>query len=232
MAALVSRVLKEEGLDRIVDLGSGAGGTLPDILALVKEDSDMTEVRVTMTDLYPNLDAVARFNQDDSDIRYLPEPFDATDLASAPAGLKTMLNCFHHMRPQQARKILESAQKNRQPLLIYEMAENKVAPALWWLTFPLHLPLTAVYIAVLTAWIRPITFRQLFFTYVIPIVPLFAAWDGNASWLRVYTFEDLDELLEGMDSSEYRWEKGHAKSPRVGMGTYLLGLPCSTERGD
>ena len=61
-----------------------------------------------MTDRYPNRDAVARFGaQGDPQVRYLPDPVDATELASAPAGLKTMINCFHHMRPAQARAILE-----------------------------------------------------------------------------------------------------------------------------
>ena len=41
-------------------------------------------------------------------------------------------------------------------------------------------------------------FRQLFFTYAVPIIPIFFAWDGQASMPRIYSLEDLDELMEGM----------------------------------
>ncbi len=59
------------------------------------------------------------------------------------------------------------------------------------------------------------------------IIPVFYAWDGQASMPRIYTFDDMDELMEGMSSSDYRWEKGYAKTRKGGnLGIYLLGLPC------
>lgn len=228
LAALVSGVLKREKIDRIIDLGSGGGGAMPELLALVREDPETADVSLTMTDLYPNLDAIETFNQDGNPhIRYLRDPVNATDLATAPSGLKTMINCFHHMRPEQARAILESAQENREPLLIYEMADNKIPFVVWCLALPIALPMVGVMALCLTPFVRPVSFRQLFFTYVIPIIPIFYAWDGQASMPRLYSLDDLDELMEGMSSSDYRWEKGPAKTAKGGnQGVYLLGLPC------
>jgi hypothetical protein len=37
------------------------------------------------------------------------------------------------------------------------------------------------------------------------------AWDGQASLPRMYTIKDLNELLEGLGSESYTWEKGYAK---------------------
>jgi hypothetical protein len=225
--ALVSRVLKEERIDRIVDLGSGGGGPMPEILSSIREDAQTADATLTMTDLYPNLDALDRFNREDEPhIRYLRDPVDASDLASAPPGLKTMVNCFHHMRPDRARAILESAQAHRQPLLIYEMADNNIPFVVWLLALPLSLSLVGLSVFFLTPFVRPLTVRQLLFTYVIPIIPVFYAWDGQASMPRIYTLDDLDELLEGLGSPDYRWKKGHAKTRKGrNQGTYLLGLP-------
>lgn len=230
LAALVSRVLAEMKIDRIVDLGSGAGGVMPEVLERVRQSPGLEQTSLLMTDLYPNRDSVAAFDASDRPhLRYEANSVDATDLASVPRGLKTMVNSFHHMRPAQARQILESACESGQPLLVYEFGENKMPFALWCIALPIALPLVALSCCLLTPFVRPFTIRQFLFTYVIPLIPIFYAWDGQASMPRLYGFDDLDELLEGLGSSDYpnyRWEKGHATAPngRKG-GAYLLGLP-------
>ena len=228
LAALVARVLKDENIDQVVDLGSGSGGAMPEIIERLREDPGLAQASLTMTDLYPNPDAIDAFNQPDTPhVRYLAEPVNAQDLASAPAGLKTMVNSVHHMRPATARAILESAQESRQALLIYELGDNKIPFALWCLALPLSLVAVFIMALFLTPFARPLTFRQLFFAYVIPIVPILYAWDGQASMPRIYTFDDVDELLEGLESSDYQWEKGYAKTEKGrNMGTYILGRPC------
>ena len=78
LAALVSRVLRDGEIDHIVDLGSGAGGPMPDVLSLLREASATAKVTLTMTDLYPNLDAIQAHNIEGRDqIRYHPNPVDA-----------------------------------------------------------------------------------------------------------------------------------------------------------
>jgi hypothetical protein len=228
LAHLVERVLGEHALDHVVDLGSGGGGVMPDVLSRVRGTQATSHVELTMTDLYPNLDAIETWNDPEHHIRYLETPVDATRLDAAPAGLKTMCNCFHHMRPDMARTILKSAHDNRQPLLIYEMGQNVPAIA-WLLSLPIALPIIGSLVFFMTPFVRPLTFRQLFFTYVIPLIPIFYAWDGHASSPRIYAFEDLDQLLEGLDDPGYRWEKGKAKDgDGKGVGVYLLGVPAGS----
>ncbi len=105
-----------------------------------------------------------------------------------------------------ARVILESAQANRQPLLIYEMSDNKTPFALWRLALLIGPTIVSVTCLFLTPLVRPLTLRQLLIACIVPIIPMFYAWDGQASMPRIYALQDLDELLEGMDSSDYRWE--------------------------
>ena len=227
LTGVVSRALREQGLQRIVDLGSGGGGSMPEVLAAVRAQPGLEGTELLMTDRYPNTDALVTFNDPAHPERaYQAEPVDATALTDAPAGLKTLVNCFHHMRPAQARAILASAAEARQPLLVYEMGEFQFPTALWVVSLPIALPMVFLTALLWTPFVRPLTVRQLFFTYVVPLVPFFYAWDGHASLPRVYGHADLDELLEGLHTEGYQWEHGPAEGADGKVfGLYLLGRP-------
>jgi hypothetical protein len=75
----------------------------------------------------------------------------------------------------------------------------------------------------ITPVVRPLTWQQLVFTYIIPIIPLCFAWDGAVSNARTYTLNDIDELLKDIEADDYKWEKGKIKGKTTKL--YLLGLP-------
>tara|TARA_R110002167_G_scaffold261316_11_gene467816 strand:- start:2299 stop:3039 length:741 start_codon:yes stop_codon:yes gene_type:complete len=227
LAHLIAAILKERNIYQIVDLGSGSGGAMPDVLRKLRKMQGLEEVRLTLTDLYPNPEFIKIFKEPDIDnISYLETSVDATSSATAPDGLKTMINSFHHMRPGAARKILESAQQHNQPLLIYEMAENNIPLVVWWLLLPISLIVLMVMVLFMTPFVKPLTWQQLLFTYLIPIIPICYAWDGQASLPRMYTLKDVDVLLDGLGTQNYRWEKGHAKNKKgKKSGTYIKGIP-------
>ena len=219
---LVAKTLKQQKLTQIVDLGSGSGGVMPDVLAHLRGSPGLEQAELTMTDLYPNPDAMERYS--DGPAHYKRESVDATDLAQAPAGLKTMVNSFHHLRPEQAKAVLSSAVDSKQPILIYEMADNTMPFWLWIFSLPIGLSITGAMSLFMSLKVRPLSFNQLFFTFCVPLIPIFYAWDGQASMPRIYGLEDLDELLEGLERPDYIWEKGQAKN-KTGQGIYLVGLP-------
>lgn len=224
LAQLLSKVKEQTPFQQIVDLGSGSGGAMPLVLAELQKEG--SELSLLLTDLYPNPKMVERFNADQSSgVRYAAQPVDATNMASIPAGLKTMVNSFHHMPPPVARKILKTAQDNRQPFFLYEMAENKIPTLLWWLLLPISLTIVFIMALILTPFSRPLTGQQLLFTYLIPIIPLAYAWDGQASLVRMYTFEDLQQLLPEK-VEDYSWEMAPAPNPKgKTLGYYVLGRP-------
>lgn len=78
----------------------------------------------------------------------------------------------------------------------------------------------------MTPFVKNLTFKQVLFTYLIPIIPICYAWDGQASLPRMYAMNDLDVLLKGLHSANYSWRKGPAlKANGKPLGTYLLGMP-------
>ncbi|MFH6603376.1 hypothetical protein ACEZ3G_07805 [Maribacter algicola] len=227
LADLITDSLKRQDLNQIVDLGSGSGGAMPEVLQLVRKTPRFEHVELILTDLYPNPEIVKKYEHGDMHgVTYRSKPVDATNISKAPQGLKTMINSFHHMPPEAARKILQSCQENRQPLLVYELAENKMPLLLWWLLLPISLLILMVMVLFMTPFVKPMTWQQLVFTYLIPIIPICYAWDGQASLPRMYAFKDIDILLEGLHSDTYTWEKGYAyKKNNKKTGTYLIGLP-------
>ena len=227
LAHLIADILKERNLNTIVDLGSGSGGAMPEVLRSIHRIKGLEGVTLTMTDLFPSPEMLKKYNANTSDkIGYLGTSVDATNIAKAPKGLKTMVNSFHHMPPKKARAILKSAQGTNQPLLVYEMGDNNIPLLVWWLLLPISLVVLIIMVLFMTPFVKPLTWRQIVFTYLIPIIPICYAWDGQASLPRIYTLEDLDLLLDGSGTENYVWEKGYAKKKNgKKQGTYLLGLP-------
>jgi hypothetical protein len=140
--------------------------------------------------LYPNATAAAAINQrPETNVRYELQSVSATDVPPELDGVRTMIRSFHHMPPPVAKAILADAFHKRQPFFAIELSDNSPPIALWWMAIPMGIILPFF----LTPFIRPLTWRQIVFTYVIPILPLLIAWDGSVSNARTYTENDLAE---------------------------------------
>ena len=83
---------------------------------------------------------------------------------------------------------------------------------LWWIGIPVNI----LSVLFLTPMVRPVSWQQLLFTYVIPILPLTIAWDGAISNARTYTLQDLDTLLPDDQNHQYAWERNNVKGKRRG----------------
>lgn len=220
LSELVARALKESKQDKILDLCSGSGGPMPEVMDELATKYSLPNVSLSLSDLYPNTKAVKRYQEDGNNkINYIAEPVDATKISKDQEGLRTIICGFHHMPPKVAKDILTTAHRDKQAILIYEISDN--APP--FIALIISIPITFIMCLFVTLAVRPMTWQQLVFTYLIPIIPLAFAWDGAISNVRTYTLKDMDELLEGLDSDDYSWEKGAlGKSPKK---LYLLGMP-------
>ncbi|MGV3538930.1 MAG: hypothetical protein ACO1OQ_03920 [Rufibacter sp.] len=223
VAGLVNKVIKHSPTPSIIDLCSGSGGPMLAVAETLKAEYQIKNLTLTLTDLYPNRDLANKINsQARADIVYETNSIDATNVPLNLTGVRTMVCSFHHMRPDIARGILANAKERKQPICIYEISDNSLPILLWWIAFPMNFIMAFL----ITPFARPLTWKQIFFTYLFPIIPLFFAWDGAVSNARTYTLKDLDELLEGLRSEEYRWEKGTI--PGKAKKVYLLGYPIAS----
>lgn len=225
VSKLIAKGLQESTSSSVLDLCSGSGGPMPEVLHILQNKYDRKELKVTLTDLYPDIKTAKAMNRNNGNhITYLTTPVDATALEnvdSQMSGFRTMIGSFHHFAPKQARKILSSAQAANEPILIFEISDNSLPIGLWWIAIPINFLMTFF----ITPMVRPMTWQQLFFTYIIPIIPIVFAWDGAVSNARTYTLEDLDEIVGSIESTNYRWEKGTIQGKTTQL--YLLGIPDS-----
>ena len=225
LANLINRGLKYAAEPAIVDLCSGSGGAMINVANILKADYNIKNLTLTLTDLYPNKELASKINQNNGgNISYISTSVDATNVPSDLIGVRTMVCSFHHMNPNTARSILKNVTISKQPICIYEISDNSFPILLWWIALPLNF-LTTFFI---TPFVRPLTWQQIIFTYLIPVIPIFFAWDGAVSNARTYTLQDLDVLLKGLETEDYKWEKGTITG-RV-KKIYLLGTPMRKER--
>jgi hypothetical protein len=214
----LGEALRASGSERVVDLCSGAGGPVPALQrALAAGGLDLP---FTLTDRFPNLPAFRRTEAvSEGRIRFIAEPVDARAVPGTLTGLRTLFNSFHHFPPADSRTILLDAVEDREPIAIFEISERA-------LPMFLFVFLTPVFVLLATPFIRPFRWRRLFWTYVLPLVPLVCWWDGMISQLRTYTVSELEELTRGDGFDSYEWRTGRlpiAATP--GHVTFLVGLP-------
>lgn len=211
---LAGLMRRDEAAD-IVDLGSGSGGPIPRVVKELWESGFI--VRVTLTDLFPQSNAPL-FDQDkQNSISYWPEPVDAAKVPPNLRGIRTMFGSFHHLPSPGAREVLRDAFERRQTICIFEGTSRAPAAIASMLLVP-------ILVLLLTPKIRPVSWVQIVFTYLVPILPLLIFWDGLVSQLRTYSVKELEELTRGLQSPDYRWEIGLMHIPRMPAGLpYVIG---------
>jgi hypothetical protein len=130
-----------------------------------------------------------------------------------------MFTSFHHFPPEEARAILQNAVDAGQGIGVFEITRR--APSTIALMFP-----WALMLFVFAPLIRPFRWSRLFYTYVIPIIPLVLLFDGVVSCLRSYRPQELREIIAKLSGIEYQWEVGEQSKARGQAPiTYLIGTP-------
>ncbi len=210
----VLNAVRESQADTVLDLAAGAGGMTPALVSALEEEGLQT--RVVLTDLYPNQDAL-RAAADHPRVEAVLEPQDARAVPADRSGLRLMVNAFHHLQPDDARAVLESAHAAGQPIVIVEMVGREAPFILGMLFTPLGSTLTSPF------W-KPFRLTNLIFTWFIPVLQGLIAFDGVVSCLRVYDEDELMGLTQGLDGFTWRVERPELGNP-VMRATALVGLP-------
>lgn len=220
VAETIQRVLGKRISDyTFVDFCAGAGGPTPFIeeylnarlgvsqVSKANVDSNGSEgpqpVKFVLTDIAPHIEAweEAKKGSSTNSLFYIDVPVDASN---APqdllAPLRTEMQsrkvfrlfflAFHHFDDPLAMKILENSIQTADGFGIFELQHRTLSSFLvCTLTFPLLLLVSPFYF-----WASP---GHLFFTYVIPIIPLVVTLDGYVSSLRTRSADEIRAIVGG-----------------------------------
>ncbi len=220
---LLRRALERAGTNRVIDLGSGGGGSWLR-LSRTLEEAGCT-VEVCLTDKYPNTEAFERARSlSGGRISFHPHPVDATQVPGELEGFRTLFSSFHHLRPRDARAVLADAVRSRQGVGVFEVTQRRPLVILM-------MSLPTLLVLVLTPFIRPFRWARLLWTYLLPVVPAVVLFDGVVSCLRTYTPVELRELTAKLADDGYAWEIGEERIKRSPIPmTYLIGYPIESRQ--
>jgi hypothetical protein len=212
--------LKAESAPLIRDYCSGAGGPWLELLPTLCKAAP--GLRLQLTDAYPNSDALMRFPAN-APVTYRTTALSATDAWPRDASLATFFSAFHHFPPNEARKILRSANATRTPVAIFEVTHRSVLALV-------AMCLVPVAVLLLTPTIRPLRWWRLLFTYLVPVLPLAVWWDGVVSCWRTYRPDELLALADDASDGDMEWHAGEWRMTGQPLPvTYLIGTPAPRE---
>lgn len=223
LVPFLQKGLAKAGQNVVIDIASGGGGGWSKLGPRLK--AAMPGAKILLTDFFPHVEAFKALQaQDPALFSYSSDSIDARNISPSMHGLRTQFLSFHHFRPADAQQILQNAVDCQAPIMIVEVTQRTVGQLIQFLFTPLLL-------LFLTPFIKPFKLGRLFFTYIIPILPLFITWDGIASAMRTYKTEEIEAMTRQLKNGEsYTWEIGwHGKGPRKIM--VALGLPKETQAG-
>ena len=216
--APLSALLAKSPAPTILDLCSGAGGPWPELLAALLPTHP--SLQLELSDAFPNPDAVGRFPHG-ARVRYRRAPLRATDLPAKEPAVRSLFSGFHHFRPAEAQRILGQAAADRVPIVVFEATHRSAKAVVAMLIVPLA-------VLLVTPVIRPFHWWRLLFTYLIPLLPLVAWWDGVVSCLRTYRPEELRSMTASLADSGMEWQIGELRAPGMPLPvTYLIGTPST-----
>jgi hypothetical protein len=157
--------------------------------------------------LHPHLDAWIKVCSTSPHLSFVPQSVDATNPPVAVISKTSQANdpnadfssdtrifrlyclAFHHFTEELARKTLQSTLATADGFAIIELQDRRVASLiLMILDFFLVFLVTPLWF-----WRDPL---QLFFTYVIPVIPFIMSFDGFVSSLRTREFEEVMALMD------------------------------------
>jgi len=219
VAPLIYDMLRQTGQSSVIDLCSGAGGSIEETFKAVNKLSGR-KVQFLLTDKFPNTEAYAHISKATAnDVQGMDEPVDAMNVPAAIDGVRVMFSAVHHFRPGGVKAVLKNAVDNNKAIGLFDGGDKNIFSILGILV--LH-PIAFV---LLTPFFKPFKLSRLLFTYIIPLIPLYTIWDGCVSILRLYKPKELLSIANALDAAHYTWQCGKLKN-RWGLHvTYLTGVP-------
>ena len=215
----LAEAMRRTGDQRVIDLCSGGGGPAV-VIARDLRERLARPVGVVLTDLYPSPSRLEHARSVFPDwVELEARSIDAQNVPPELEGFRLVCNGFHPLKPEQARACLLDAVTKRRGVALVELTRRS--------------PFSMLQIAfgtttqlLVTPFIKPFRWSRLLFTYLVPVVPLCTLWDGIVSCLRVYDPRELEGLVQGLPVSDYHWEYGRLRVPKIGAElTYLIGAP-------
>ncbi len=214
-AGIIEEVIENSGYNEILDLCSGGGGGMDLFQSELKKITGK-DIKIVLSDKYPNVEAFEKIKKETKcKVDYIKESVDILSVTENSKCIRTIFSAFHHFKPEDARSILEQAVNNNVPIAIFEGAAKDIKNFFGILLF------TPIIFLLITPFMKPFRLSRLFFTYIIPLIPITTVWDGLVSILRMYTPDEMLSMANSVTQNGFIWKSGKVKNS---IGTSIMYL--------
>jgi hypothetical protein len=221
-ASKVMGLLDRSGEDRILDLCSGGGGPVLDLVRVLEGEHNR-QIHLTLSDLIPNQRTAEAINGQGPNRVYITHSVNATDVPADWPGVRTVFSGLHHMKPEIAFGFLKNAFDRRKYIFIGETTKRTLPTVVKYAKAAKHF-------FAATNDINP-TRAQSFLTFRLPILPAMLGWDNVMSCLRTYSAEELRGFTDRLSAPDYEWEIGELYNPVMETPyPYIMGYPIGARR--
>jgi len=216
-APKILELMERSGEKRLVDLCSGGGGPVLDLVRILESEYKV-EVHLTLTDLIPNLKTAEEINGKNPNRVYVTESVSAADVPNDWPGVRTVFSGLHHMKPEIAFSFLKNAFDTRKYIFIGETTKRCLQSIKKYAKAPRHF-------FAATRQINP-TKAQSLLTFHVPVLPAMLGWDNVVSCLRTYSASEVRAFISRLSSPDYKWDIGELYNPVMDVPyPYIMGYP-------
>jgi hypothetical protein len=214
-----SEFLMRANATEVLDVGAGAGGPagilIDELLA-----AGVTPPRFILTDVNPQVESWQRLKERHPRyIDYVSEPVDATRIPPelARGRVTAIINALHHFPPALAKRILVASLDDTKGVFVVEGFERTP------LGFAAFVPAGVPALLANPILSPRETLPKAVLTWLTPLALAISVWDGLVSTMRVYSEEELREMVEPI-AERVAFTYGTYAIGRLGHGYYFSGL--------
>lgn len=217
---LIAGMMRKSGLYKLHDYCSGGSGYLLSLLRYLRENG-VTVAGVELSDKYPNLDAFERITgRSGGAVSYTAAPVDALNPPCSGPELRLMFSAMHHFSPDELESVINRARLDNCAIGLFDYCGWNPFRAI-----P-QLILLIPHIFILMPFAGPFSWGKMFWTYIIPAIPLALLTDAVISRWNGYSPAELQAVIDRLPDNTYKWEAGSLPNLLcTGKVVYLTGFP-------
>ncbi len=217
---LIAGMMRNSGMRNLRELCSGGAGYLQSLLGYLQKNGVAAE-SVELTDKYPNLVAFERIaSRSGGTVSYTAAAVDALHPPYSGPEIRLMFSAMHHFSKCELETIIARARKDNCAIGLFDYScwDPVRAIALLSLLIP--------HIFILMPFAGPFSWGKMFWTYIVPAIPLALVIDGIISRWNGYSVSELKTITGKLSDSSYDCQTG-SKPNFFGTGqvVYLTGCP-------
>jgi hypothetical protein len=208
--------------DSVLDLCTGTGEPVSILLDAIAR-AGAKAPRFVLSDLFPNETAMSRVAARHAGVvEAVTTPVDATAVpANVDRGARSVMSAFHHFPPGLAASILADSVKKGRAIFIAEGFPRSL------LRLAAIMPCMALAVLANPFLTGRDRLAKLFFTFVVPVIPVAGAWDALVSNRRIHSEDELRALVAPLGGG-YAWRYREVPFFPFGRAVTFSGIP---ERG-